>query len=202
MPNVKSKDGLDFANGFDLDSYNVNTNIYDSDLVDPTVPPSHYVEWVYDSEGNKKWGFSMGYIVDKSDTRNDRRMANSGTLWDLRDTKKSYPVAMGYITLEAGEYKHFMGFRNYLSPSETGDAVALNVVRDHKDTYVYADFSGSQVTGLSKLLDKDIGKNITLVQGENLTVLNDTVSSDGVVVSTSATTGNGVIKNEAKTYSE
>jgi hypothetical protein len=193
MPNVTVKEGMDFPNGVDLDAYNTSLNFYNADLINSTIPPSHYVDWLYDGSSNKKYGFSLGYIVDKTNSKNADRVANATSYWDMRNTKKSYPVAIEGMTLQAGEYLSFMGFRNYLSPNDVGEATNLSIVQDKKDLYVYAVLN-QDVTGFNKELNGHIGKSITLVQGENFTLLNEAVDSEGAVFSVSNGVGNGILK--------
>src|SRR5699024_9719098 len=64
MPSV-SVDGFTFDVGQDLTNYNSNLVIDDSNLKDSSVPPAYYTDWLVDSANNRKYGFSMGYIVDK-----------------------------------------------------------------------------------------------------------------------------------------
>jgi hypothetical protein len=135
----------------------------------------------------------MGYIVDKTNSKNADRISNTINGWDMRDTKKSYPIAIEDVILEAGEYRTFMGFRNYLSPEEVGIATNLNMVQDKKDLYVYADLN-QNVSGLNKELNDHIGKSVALIQGENFTPINDIVSSDGVMFNVSNGIGNGILK--------
>lgn len=192
MPHVKAKEGFDFAQGIDLDEYTANLNFNAADLVDPLIPPSYYVDWLYDMEGNKKYGFSMGYIVDKTNSKNDSRISNAFTYWDMRSTKKSYPVAMGGVTLEEGEYRNFMGFRNYLPPEEVIGANLLNIVKDKQDKYIYISVD-RKVLGFNKEVSESVGKDVTLLQSENITLLNETVDSEGVVFNSTGS-GSGVIK--------
>jgi hypothetical protein len=191
MPNVNVKNGFDFANGIDLDAYNTTLFFRPVDCVDPTIPPNHHVDWIY-FNGVKKYGFTMGYIVDKTNSKNANRV-NSPYVWDMRNTKKSYPIVIEDTTLEAGAYMNFMGFRNYLSPEEVGEATCINSVKDRKDVYMYVDFN-KQVTAFNQQMRNEIGKSISFLQGENYTQLNDVVDSAGVVFSVNSTLGNSVLK--------
>lgn len=192
MPNVASKNGFDFPSGVDLDAYDTDTNFDDADLIDPNVPPSYYVDWLYNSNGDKAYGFSLGYIVDKTNSKNADRVANTTRYWDMRGTTKSYPVAIRGLEFSPGDYMSFQGFRNYITPEEVGNAENLNVVKDKKDTYVYTHFT-EQVSGEKKLLPNDLGKEAELVQGD-LSLMNDVVDTNGVTINTSSALSHGVIK--------
>ena len=193
MPNVLPKSGFNFASGVDLDTYATSLLFTDADYVTPTIPPNHYIDWLYDGFGNKAYGFTMGYIVDKTNSKNSDRLANTVNGWDMRNSKKSYPNAIEGITLQAGQRLNFEGFRNYVSPVEVGEATNLTIVKDRKDTYIYIDMNKIS-NGLNKQLHDAIGKSVYLIQNENLTLLNDTVDSDGIVFNATSVLSNGIIK--------
>jgi len=193
MPNVKIKSGFDFETGVNLDTYSTNLVFANSDNKKVGVPPNHVIDWLYDSSGNKKYGFTIGYIPDKTNSKNSDRTANTPNTWDMRSTKKLYPIAVEGKLLLAGDYMNFEGYRNYLTAEEVGEATNFNVVRDNKDTYVFVDFN-KQVKWVSKELNNDIGKDVVNVQSENVELKNDVVDSNGVVISTTAGISNGIFK--------
>lgn len=190
MPNVLPKSGFDFASGIDLDTYATSLLFGASDLQNPSIPPSHYTDWAYLS-GVRKYGFTMGYIVDKTNSKNSDRLANTSTFWDMRSSKKSYPVAL-QGTLNAGDYRNFEGFRNYISPEEVGNVTNMNVVQDHRNSYVYIT-SNSVMTNSSVRVPNRIGFSAELLQGQ-ITLANDTVDANGIVVSSTTVNSSGVIK--------
>lgn len=193
IPNtLPVENGDDFTKGVDMMLYNTNNYIRNSNLVDPAQPPNHYVDWVFDTKGNKFAGFSMGYIPDKTDSANDKRLANTNTYWDLRSTGKSYPVAIAYQTLEAGTYKQFQGFRNYLSPEDMIAGADVNTVSDDKETYVFIDAYEDLNTANFELVDA-LGKPLEVVQTAGISVMNDTVGNEGVVFN-ALNLGSGVVK--------
>ncbi|MGG3451169.1 BppU family phage baseplate upper protein [Domibacillus aminovorans] len=192
VPGVLPKSGIDFSTEVDLTSYNTSLLFSVSDYKNPSIPPNHYVDWLYDANGNKKYGFAMGYIVDKTSSKNAARLANSPYTWDMRNTKKSYPIVLEGIILEAGSYLNFAGFRNYVSPDVVGAATLITTVRDKKDTYVYVDYLQT-VVGENKPMPDDIGKAVSFLQGENFTLLNDTSDTEGVLF-TMTGAGYGIVK--------
>ena len=189
MPAV-SVGGFTFDVGQDLTNYNSNLIIEDSNLKDSTIPPAYYTDWLVDSVNNRKYGFSMGYIADKTNSKNSDRLKNSPNYWDLRSTRKSYPIAVEGISLEAGDYLSFSGFRQYLTP-ESND-VNNFIVRDNRDAYVYADYLNAQ-THVEVSSVKDIGKKIEVLQSENYTSVNDIVDASGVVYKTTGA-GGAIVK--------
>jgi hypothetical protein len=193
MPNVKPKNGYDFKSIVDLSTYSTDTVFGVSDYIDPSKPPNRQVDWLKDGSGNSKVGFTFGYIVDKSNSKNTDRLANTPNGWDMRGTKKSYPIAMSGKTLNTGDYKTFLAYRNYLSPNTMSDATNINIVRDKKDAYIYIDYHQS-VTGKNIKLPNEIGKEVKVVDSENFILLNDVVDSDGVSFNISNGYGYAILK--------
>ncbi|WP_379215151.1 hypothetical protein [Paenibacillus sp. GCM10012303] len=193
MPDVKIKSGQDFQNIVDMTGYSMNLVYGPSDYADPAKPPNRYVDWLRDGSGLGKVGFTMGYIVDKTNSKNADRAAQTSRGWDMRSTRKSYPIAMSGLILNAGDYKTFMGYRNYLSPVEAGQATNLSVVQDDKDTYVYIDYH-VPVTGANLKLPEHIGKTVSVIDHVNFTLHNDIVDSDGITFSITAGHGYAILK--------
>lgn len=193
IPGVVAKSGFDFANIVDMTTYNSDITFLTSDYINAAKPPNRLVDWLYDVANNKKVGFTFGYIVDKTDSKNSSRVANSTNAWRVRTTKKSYPTAMDNITLNPGDYRTVLGYRNYLSPIATEDATNFNVVQDKKDVYVYIDYHKS-ITAESLQLTDFIGKSITIVDSSNFTLLNDVVDSEGVTFSITGGYGYAILK--------
>lgn len=191
MPNVKVKSDIDFGDGVDMTNYSTSLTYQTSDYIDPTMPPNHYVDWLLDATNNRKYGFVMGYIVDKTNSRNADRLANAPISWDMRSTKKSYPVAFEG-TIEEGTYLAFKGFRNYLSAFNVGKATLLTSIKDAKDSYVYADFNQKLVT--KKEMEDDLGKETSIVQSQNVSILNEIVDGNGIVLSATENLASGIVK--------
>jgi hypothetical protein len=112
-PGVAPKDGVDWPNGVDLDNYNVSQSITTNDLVHSNAPP------VMTLDVGNTVGFALGLHPWKPGaSQATRRLENAPTqLWDMRATRKSYPVvttgeAPGWGRLEAH------GIRAYLTPDQ------------------------------------------------------------------------------------
>lgn len=169
--------GNDFSSFINITSYNSNLMASTSDLLEATVPPNRLVDWLVAS-GEKVFGFTLGYIADLSGSSNAKRIENcvNGYFWDIRSTKKIYPIALGGITLNANESITVGGYRNYLVPSEF---VNHNVFEYGNAVYAGLDDDSSGI----KVFDLDgkyAGRNITVVDDTNATIKNDAVST-GVI---------------------
>lgn len=191
MPGVSSKDGYDYADGVnhaDIDS----TVIFNhSDNITEGEPPNHVVDWLYEN-GKRKYGFTIGYIPDKTNSKNADRL-NAYTTWDMRSTKKIYPVAVENKTLADGDYLNFQGYRNYLVDEEAKGFTNANVVKDSVDTYVIIDLNQQSPLQSVELID-GIGKTISVVQSDNLDNKNETVDVNGLVISSQSSLSNGIFK--------
>lgn len=192
LPNVKAKSGIDFGTLYDMANYKTDLKLFTSDFIEPTIPPNRCVDWVGSDRENKDYGFVMGYIVDKTDASNSERVKNGGG-WDLRRTKKSYPVALTQLTLGPGISKTFSCYRNWISGEKVEDASLFNIVKDKKDTYVYIDYH-KDVKFKNFALDEYLGRNIEIVESKNFTLHNDTVNADGVLFSINNNYGYAILK--------
>jgi hypothetical protein len=196
IPNVASKSGYDFKTPVDMTGYSTTVLLTSSDLLDPAIPPNRVIDWLKDSTTSvKKIGHAIGYIPDKSDGKHATRITNSaGQLWEVRTGSKTYPCAMRSITLNAGDYKNFICYRNYLSPEWDANATGFYIVQDKKDTYVFIDYHVSTSFASIKL-NEHIGKTITVFEkSTDFTVHNTIVDADGVLFSVANNYGYAILK--------
>jgi len=190
LPNIKIIGGYEFKYLVDMTSYASNLKPNWSHLDDPTKPMNRYVDIIKNS-GVTLYGFMMGYIPDKSNGKDSVRALND-VHWDLRSTKKSYPIAIKDLTImEVGEYKTFMCYRNYF-PHVAGET-CFTEVESGNDTYVFIDYHTPVNTNF-KLSNKHLGKNITVVESEGFTLFNDVVDVNGVSFSIPSAYGYAVLK--------
>ncbi len=192
LPNVKAKSGIDFGTLYDMGTYKSDLRLFASDFINPSIPPNRCVDWVGSDRDKKDYGFVMGYVVDKTDGSNGERVKNGGG-WDLRKTKKSYPIALTKLTLDPGVSKSFSCYRNWISGEKVEDASLFNIVKDKKDIYVYIDYH-KDVAFKNFALDEYLGRNIEIVESKNFTLHNDTVNADGVLFSINNNYGYAILK--------
>lgn len=196
IPNLKPKYGVDFEHIVDMENY--SSNIYynaTSDFNDPSIPPHRVIDLIYNNNNELQYGFALGYIPDKTNSKNADRLANiseDGYYLNIRNTKKTYPNAIGTKVLNIGEYYTFECYRNYLS--KYINATNINIVEDSQNTYVFIDYH-FMITGMNIVLPKLIGKSITILESKNFKLMNDIVDSEGVTFNiTSREYGYAVLK--------
>lgn len=194
IPNLKPKYEVDFEHIVDMQNY--NSNIYYNsinDFNDPVIPPHRVVDLIYNNN-ELQYGFTLGYISDKTNSKNSDRLSNiseDGYYLNIRNTKKTYPNAIGTKVLNIGEYKTFECYRNYLSKYLNG--TNLTIVEDSQNTYVFIDYH-KVITGMNIELNNYIGKNVTILESKNFTLMNDIVDSEGVTFNITDTYGYAVLK--------
>lgn len=190
MPNVLPKGGYDFKNLVNMTSYSTNLIFGLSDYIDPNIPPHRYVQWLQNGF-EKKAGFTMGYIPDKLDGASNKRKIKTPNAWDLRSTKKNYPLMMNPTTLEAGERYSIIGYRNYLPPI---DMTNFNEVEVGNEVYVFVDYH-KNVSFESLPLSGHSGKNVEVVEkSPSTSVHSEIVDADGVLISVTGGYGYAILK--------
>lgn len=196
IPNVLPKSGIDFKTPVDMSAYSTTVLLGSSDYIDAGIPANRVIDWLTNStSGIKKVGFTMGYIPDKTDSDYASRLSNASAQgWEVRNTKKTYPVAMRSLTLNAGDYKNFICYRNYLSPEWLTNSTGFHIVKDKKDTYVFIDYH-TNLSFANIKLDAYVGKSITVFEkSSDFTVHNDVVDSDGITFSVTNNYGYAILK--------
>ena len=189
--NVDTVSGINFKSPINLADYNTTCYVLREHLINNTKPVDRYVDYI-GSGSNKLIAFSMGHVIDKTNSKQSDRMANiPGVLWDFRSTKKSYPTVLENKILQAGDYYSFQGYRDYYIPKSS--TLNSNVSSDKSADYIYID---EQSSGSFKALKDEslIGKELELIDSRNFTLLSDVADSQGIAYRTSGSNAYGVIK--------
>lgn len=120
-----------------------------------------------------QYGFAFGFIPDIGDGADAKRILNP-QLWDMRDTKKSYPYCIMDKTLASGEQVNVVGYRVFFEE--------MTGVTD-KYTLTVGDKAYGVVdahAGVSGSLDCDrYGNSVTQVNSDGMNVA-DHVSGAGI----------------------
>jgi hypothetical protein len=184
---VKAINGIDFKSNIDMTSYNTNTDVKMSDSISADNPPNRSVDTLY--MGDKKVAtFTMGYFPDKTKAKDENRKSLS-YVWDMRGTKKCYPIAISNATMNVGECLSFSAYRCYNDPECS--VTNCNAVELGNVPYVFID-SHTVGTHKCKIGDKYVGRSIKVVSSEGITFNSDVVDSEGLVF-TSESYGTAVI---------
>ena len=177
VPGVKPIGGLDWHAGVNLASLTTNQYVTTADLLDTSKPPTWMTEWARDSAGKDVLGFAHGYAPDKSDGSWTARVASGATnFWDLRNSKKSYPTTFTSKALSAGQRVSVQAWRAYLPPDARGVAV-----EDAQAAYAYA--IGTSASARPTPMSQQVGRTITPLIEQGLTVAPGIVDADGLTVS-------------------
>lgn len=188
IPDVLTVSDYDFSKGVNLSEYNQNLIISKTNLKDSANPMVRYID-IYEN-----YGFTLGYILDKLDSSDSKRIANATSLWDLRSTKKSYPITVDTkvgATVDAGTYFSIEGYRKYFYKEH--DLTNFSIVEDSEAFYVFIDANKS-IPYISKKLRNVFGRKVNILRSENFTLFNDYVSSEGITFAITADYGTAVLK--------
>ena len=189
--NVDTINGINFKTPINLSTYSTNCNVTRENLIDSSKPVDRYVDYI-GSGSNKLIAFTMGHVIDKTNSKHADRMANiPNVFWDFRSTKKSYPTVLEGKVLQAGDYYNFQGFRDYYIPKSS--TLNSNVSSDKSVDYIYID---EQSSGSFKAVKDDslIGKELELIDSRNFELLSDVADSQGIPYRTTGSNSYGVIK--------
>ncbi|WP_434795909.1 hypothetical protein [Staphylococcus equorum] len=191
VPNVSTVGSVDFTQPIDLSSYNTSSFIYREHLIDETKPVDRYIDYIKNGE-TPVLAFTMGHIVDKTNSKYSDRLANiPNILWDFRSTKKSYPTVLENKIIDVGEYFNFQGYRNYYIPKN--GVINSNTVVDSQSTYIYIDAMNEasfKATNFSEL----IGSQVVVVASSGFDLKTNIIDSNGLNYSITAPNGYAILK--------
>jgi len=188
---VNEKAGYDFSNIVDMTSYATNINFLTSDLSNPNIPCNRYVD-IIENNAEKSYAFSCGYIHELSESKDNNRVLNTSTLWDMRSSKKSYPSATQYgESINTGQTVSFLGYRIYL-PKEI-PTTNLSIIDIGCNSYIYID-GHSQGSFKYFIGTEHLGKLVSIEESENFILDNDFIDSEGIKFQITNSKGFAVLK--------
>ena len=187
LPDIKPVSGFDFQSGVDLSTYDTSINITPQDLKASDYPVNRYVDMYGD------YGFTMGYIFDKTSSDSAKRLANTSVFWDLRNTKKSYPIAVNNKVgiANAGDYYAVEGYRRYFLKDQ--DLTNFTTIEDSEAYYIYID-AHKKIPFISRRVAANIGKKIEILKSENFSLFSEYVSAEGLTFAITDDYGTAVLK--------
>lgn len=185
------KDGTTFASSglVNMTSYSTTHSITKNDLLDSNKPSNRCVDICKDGSDNIKYGFAFGFIPDKSYGSDNKRSENlSVTVWDMRDTKKSYPYCVRNKSLVSGESLQVVGYRHYIMPNAPLTNKA--VIKIANETYMFVD---AHARAFGSFDIGKLGQSVEILDEQNINV-SDIVGAKGVTFNSSSNYSSGVFK--------
>lgn len=192
IPNLGVVNGFDFTKPFNVADYNVNNQVVKENLIEQDKPLDRYIDYIVDDNNNVELAFSMGHIIDKTNSSYEDRLTNiSSIYWDFRSTKKSYPNIIHNKILNEGDYFNFEGYRNYFVPDK--GVINSNKVIDNETTYIYIDSLNTEnykSTEFSEL----IGSKLEVVSSKGFELKSNIVDANGINYAITENKGYAVLK--------
>lgn len=191
VPNLGVVNGFDFTQPFNVSDYNVSNQIVKGNLIEQDKPLDRYIDYIVDGN-NVELAFTMGHIVDKTNSNYTDRLTNiSSIYWDFRNTKKSYPNVIHNKILNEGDYFNFAGYRNYFVPKN--GVINSNKVVDNETTYIYIDSLNTEnykSTDFSEL----IGSKLEVVTSKGFELKSNIVDANGINYAITENKGYAILK--------
>lgn len=184
---VKSSSYFNSRNLVNMDSYNTSRDILLSDMDDSNIPTNRCVDLLMDSNDKILYGFAFGFIPDLGDSADEKRKSLT-TLWDMRDSKKSYPKCIVNKSLSEGECVNISGYRSYIMPNQKN--INETVIPVDTNYYIFID---SQSAFTENITIPKYGAKTEEINSQNTTV-SDFVCADGLYIASSNSYSYSVFK--------
>ena len=155
-------------------SYNTDVNITSSEVKTGQFP-NRCVDVCKDNSNNILYGFAIGYVPDIGEASDTKRSSNT-KLWDMRSTKKIYPVCIeaNTRTLSQGEQVDVVGYRAYFGAmTEATDKFSVKV-----GDKIYSIFDAHS-TANGRIEGSKLGNKVESVNNDGSTV-GDFVNANGI----------------------
>lgn len=176
---------------YDATSNTLQINLYNSNFINENIATNRFVEVVKNSSNKMLYGFSLGYLPDVSNSADSYRKENSFQGEFRSGTLKAYPCGIYNQVVNAGDFKTFCGYRNYIEPTELTNNTVLKA---NNATYIIID-SHEQLTNKNIDLSYDyIGKQITILESYNFNLKSNIVGADGVTFDITDNYGCAILK--------
>ena len=185
------KNGSTFAssNLVDMTNYSTTNYIYKTDLIDGAKPTNRCVDIAKDSNNEIKYGFAFGFIPDLSDGSDAKRASLDSTfVWDMRNSKKSYPLCASNKSLAVGQCVNVVGYRYYMIPPQ--DITNITVLPIGNETYIIID---AHTLATGNILLNSFGNSVNVLDSSQMNV-SDVVGSKGITYNTLASYSYAILK--------
>lgn len=175
---------------------NVGTAFYitDSRISRPSNPPDRLIEFLKTDGQELDIGFAMGYntVYDGNDSTYS---ASDTTHWYWFTSEKSYPWYISNTGTLSDTIFKIMAYRSYLDPTIYDSVTSVYFNKQGNFDYVYIDAHAEILNDTIPLPSYLIGKNVRLVERENMIIkTGNSVPFYGIVISTTDTWGYAVLE--------
>ena len=173
-----------------------NHYIGSANLTDALKPSKVYLQYTTNSDGDKVFGFCLGYNPSVGQTQDSIRKDVLNSIANILTTRKSYPYSINYSsaqTRNADDNFDVVAFRCPVNYSKNPDATNVSWHEVGKDVYLYIDYHQA-FTGYVKLEDYLINKKVELIDSSGCTVDSDIILSDGLHITIAGSYGHAIIK--------
>ena len=195
LPGAGVVDGINFSNLNDKSTYTSASHyICKEQLLNSEDPITRCIEILYQND-EPIVGFELGYIFDKGDATNEKRLTNipqNGYYWDMRNTGKIYPVAMSTKYLNKDEYYSILAYRAYIPSEQLKDGLVINHTEDAEAFYV--NIFANNATISNYLIPETLGAHIEVLSYNNFNLLNTIVDGNGIIFKIGEGGGFAVVK--------
>lgn len=158
----------------DMTNYNTNYDITSSEVKTGQMP-NRCVDVCKDNNNKILYGFALGYIPDIGDGSDTARGSNT-RLWDMRNTKKIYPICIvnNTRTLAQGENVDVVGYRAYFGTMANATGKFTVKIGDK----IYSVFD-THSTASGSIEGGKLGNKVEVVNNDGATV-GDFVNANGI----------------------
>ena len=202
MGNVNEKSGINLSTKVNASSLSSGISIAKTDLTNNLIPPNKIVNLLFNSSNKRVYGFAIGYIIDKSMSSNENRLAHCETLMEIRSSSlKAYPNAWQLYdssqtyqnVMPEGKVLNGLAFRTMFG-GENQNATSIFDIKVGNDYYVYIDYN-EQVQLENYVLKECIGCEIEILQSnDNFELLSNVVDNNGINFNINGSYGWAVLK--------
>jgi len=189
IPRVKSFTGSvktwDFAATEEIQGDFEEISLGSAKWNDTNKPPFRYAQIVQTAEGVPVIGFSAGFSLSKLDTVDTTRKTRvSPEAFNIYTTRKTYMHETYYNALIAGTTHKHLAYRVYFDPNNISSATVYQCHQEGNELIIDVDFHITVDHICMPVPAGWYGKAITTLDSNGtITIHNNTVGLDGIVVS-------------------
>ena len=176
---------------YDATSNTSQINIPQSNAINSDVATNRFVELIKNANDKMLYGFTQGYLPDISSGSEQYRKTIAGQGEFRANTLKNYPRAIFNQNVDAGDFRTYCCYKNYILPS---DLTNCSIIPTNNGTYVIIDSHVSKTNGHIAMNDDFIGKTIEIIESYNFTLKSNVVGYNGITFDVTSSYGCAILK--------